>query len=139
MPAPQRDVNTTEFPITLEGYSGTYHSPGYGTFTLCAPLSDSSYCTLVQSAFASLGLNETSQLLAAWPRVWSSHLRMTPVDNKFTAQFTALFPHGYGVDRSPFEAKGGKYSVEFTAEDTKVVGFVLRSSEGRVDALFKKT
>jgi hypothetical protein len=64
---------------------------------------------------------------------------MTHVDNdKFTVEFTALFPHGYGSDDSPFEAKGGKQNVEFVIEDSKVVGFKLCSNEGRVDALFEK-
>jgi hypothetical protein len=95
----------------------------------------------VNSDFAPLGFdNKTSQLLAAWPSVWSSHLRMTHVDNnKFTAEFTVLFPHGYGSDESPFEVKGDQHSVEFMIEGGKVVGFELRSNEGRVDALFEKT
>jgi hypothetical protein len=59
-------------------------------------------------------------------------------DNKFVAQFTALFTHGYGVDESPFEAHGDNMNVEFITEGDKIVGFELRSNGGRVDALFKK-
>jgi len=139
MPAPHGAV-TTKPPIALEEYSGTYHNPGYGTFTLCAPSSDTSYCTQIKSDFASFGLDERPQLIAAWPRVWSSHLRMSHIaGNKFMAEFTALFPGGYGADESPFEAKGDRQSVEFITEDGKVVGFELCSNEGCVDALFKKT
>jgi len=139
MPAPHYAV-TTKPPIALEGYSGKYSSPGYGAFTLCAPSSDSSYCTQIKSDFASFGLDQTSQLIAAWPRVWSSHLRMTHIDDsKFMAEFTALFPRGFGADESPFEAKGDRQSVKFITEGDEVIGFELHSNEGRVDALFKKT
>lgn len=139
MLVPNFPVTTRMPPIALDDYAGTYHNPGYGAFTLCPPSSNSSYCTQVKSDFTSICSDEKLRLLAAWPRVWSSHLRMVHFDdNIFIVEFTALFPRGYGVNTSPFEVKGDTSSVKFITEDGRVIGFELRSIEGRVDALFKK-
>ncbi len=36
----------------LHAYTGTYHNPGYGSFTICAPSSSSHYCVTVLEDFA---------------------------------------------------------------------------------------
>ena len=67
------------------------------------------------------------QLLAVWPRVWSSHIRAVHQSgNKFEVQFTSLFPEGYGRDSTPFETAEigtSQATAEFVVEDGKVVGF----------------
>jgi len=125
--------------LPLPSYEGTYGNVGYGgSFTLCAPNSTSHYCHSVLSAFEavdsarSLPLppdNSIPQLKAAWPRIWSSHLRLVHTqDNKFDVSATALFPEGYGVSKTPFETSELDNYVgyaEFVLDDSgsSVIGF----------------
>jgi hypothetical protein len=124
--------DTIGLELALEEFSGTYNNPGYGSFTFCSPSSGSSYCHKVITDFtvvdtAKLNAPSSPQLLAAWPRVWASHIRaMHQSGNKFLVQLTSLFPEGYGRDNTPFEtAEIGTLEApaEFVVEDGKVIGF----------------
>ncbi|EIW78707.1 beta-lactamase transpeptidase-like protein [Coniophora puteana RWD-64-598 SS2] len=145
--------------LDLSALAGTYSDPGYGAFTLCAPESDSSYCTSVHEAFKIVDLasptNSDSShneapcgLTAAWPRTWSTHVRMSPLGGvDFVIEFTALFPHGYGKDETPFEineegmSKGVATFV--IGEDGKISGFgvsgLARGLMGRQEGSVQNT
>jgi len=143
----------------LSALAGTYSDPGYGAFTLCAPESDSFYCNSVHEAFelvdlastrvTNSSLNEIRHgLTAAWPRTWSTHIRMSPLGGvDFGIEFTALFPHGYGKDDAPFEtAEEGtsKGVATFVIhEDGKVSGFgvsgLARGLVGRQEGSVQNT
>jgi hypothetical protein len=151
----------TDSELALEEFSGTYNSPGYGSFTFCSPSSSSSYCHKVISDFAAVDTAKSNalsppQLLAEWPRVWASHIRAVHQSgNKFLVQWTALFPEGYGRDTTPFETAEigtSEARAEFVVEDGKIVGFGLfglvdqlterertqTTVKGRADAWFDK-
>ncbi|KAG1720360.1 uncharacterized protein EDB91DRAFT_1281425 [Suillus paluster] len=88
--------------LAVEAFSGTYANPGYGVLSFCSPSSSSSYCRDVISDFTAVDAAQSSapnspQLLAAWPRVWASHIRAVHQSgNTFSVQYTSLFPEGYG-------------------------------------------
>lgn len=75
------------------------------------------------------------QLVAAWPRLWSTHVRLLPIllfpdksnhlaEHKFIAEMVVLYPNGFGLDKTPFETYNNKLSVEFAeGKDGEVVGF----------------
>ncbi|KAI5119180.1 hypothetical protein M0805_000634 [Coniferiporia weirii] len=100
-------------PLPLKAYAGTYNNPGYGAFTLCEPTASSHYCTEVLTAFRAVDSArgaplppgaEAPQLFGAWPRLWSSHVRLVYAEeNTFDIALTALFPEGYGASKTPFE------------------------------------
>ncbi|OCH88139.1 beta-lactamase/transpeptidase-like protein, partial [Obba rivulosa] len=48
------DIATAGSHMSLEAYEGTYHNPGYGTFTLCAPTNVSAHCRDILTSFASV-------------------------------------------------------------------------------------
>ncbi|KAL5489890.1 hypothetical protein ACEPAI_4722 [Sanghuangporus weigelae] len=133
-------IPNTITPLPLSAYSGAYKNPGYGTFVLCDPESTSHYCDSVLSDFHTIDAaqslplpprTDVPQLLAAWPRVWSSHIRLVHAENntnKFDISFTALFPEGYGTSKTPFETYEGdalEGQVEFVLDDESksVLGF----------------
>lgn len=103
---------------SLSEYAGTYTNIGYGDITLCSSedTSTSGLCTSVLRDFATVdnatGITEEPCLLAHWPRVWSSHLRVTPSrrlhsetrtrQEKFVVKFVTLFVDGYGKDKMPW-------------------------------------
>ncbi|KAL5529636.1 hypothetical protein ACEPAG_5621 [Sanghuangporus baumii] len=135
-----RGIPNTITPLPLSAYSGAYKNPGYGTFVLCDPESTSHYCDSVLSDFRAVDAaqslplpprSDVPQLLAAWPRNWSSHVRLVHAENntnKFDISFTALFPEGYGASKTPFEEyEGDAYEgqVEFVldGESKSVLGF----------------
>ncbi|GBE87232.1 beta-lactamase/transpeptidase-like protein [Sparassis crispa] len=95
--------------LALEDYAGTYGNLGYGAITLCAPDSDSHLCTSVLADFAPFehfgnGSAPETRLYAAFPRVWATHLRLTRLrSEEFAIIATALFPRGYGQNKSAFE------------------------------------
>jgi hypothetical protein len=126
--------NIIDLELALEEFSGTYNSTGYGSFAFCSPSSSSSYCHEVITDFAVVDTAKSNapsspQLLAAWPRVWASHIRaMHQSGNKFLVHWTSLFPEGYGSDNTPFETAEigtSETRAEFVVEDGKVVGFGL--------------
>ncbi|PSR72066.1 hypothetical protein PHLCEN_2v12047 [Hermanssonia centrifuga] len=130
---PVHEDSTQSYPepeLPLEAYEGTYSDPGYGAFTLCSPMSTSNYCWGVLTTFATvLTHNDTPGLYAAWPRVWTSHLQIIPVEgNKFDLQAFTIFPEGYGKDKAPFVARidgGYRYSGEFIVKGGKVQGLAF--------------
>ncbi|KAG2041984.1 beta-lactamase/transpeptidase-like protein [Suillus americanus] len=130
--------NVVGLELALEELSGTYANPGYGPITFCSPFSSSSHCQDVISDFAAVDAGKSSapqsiQLLAAWPRICSSHIRgVHRSGNTFVVQFTSLFPEGYGRDRTPFETAMSAATAEFVVEDGKVVGFGLVGLVGQV-------
>jgi len=109
---PHRNQNASSA-LPLNAYAGTYRNPGYGSFTLCAPSSSSHYCTKVLEDFAVIDNaqsaplppnSSTPQLYAEWSRFWSSHIRVVHLEeNTFEVGLTALFPQGYGANKTAFE------------------------------------
>jgi len=142
----ESDVRNATLSLSLDAFSGTYTNPGYGSFTLCSPSSPSpsNYCTQVHSDFSIVDhAQDTSasvsnqDLLAAWPRVWSSHVRMRHQDDLvFDLYLTSLYPDGYGKDTMPFAKEKGIGTVdavaEFVVEEGRVVGFGLSGFVGQV-------
>ena len=131
-------------PLDLDAYAGTYADSlgAYGNITLCAPTRTppSAYCARVladfapieESARSSLGPSPPS-LFAAWPRVWSSHIRLRhAVRNSFALTLPHLFPQGFGRNTTPFEFYDSQLSagrVEFVVENGRVSGFALVTDE----------
>ncbi|KAI0752773.1 beta-lactamase/transpeptidase-like protein [Daedaleopsis nitida] len=142
-------------PLGMDAYAGTYHDAAYGTITLCAPNSTSAECIRVLDDFArvdavsapapapSSAHRPSLTLYAAWPRVWSTHLRLKQAGGTaFAATAPALFPSGYGRDRTPFEFYDSQISVghaEFVVEDGEVVGFALVMEEQAAAARARRT
>lgn len=120
-PRKQRYVNN--FEVAAERYAGTYRNPGYGFFELCAPSSNSAYCMEVLSDFASVDgqkINASAespklwQLYGAWPRTFSSHIRVLQTSpGEFGFAIEALYPHGYGKNESPFQMEAIVATTEF--------------------------
>ncbi|KAG8221711.1 beta-lactamase/transpeptidase-like protein [Butyriboletus roseoflavus] len=147
--SPSRNAMTTEptaqnLSLSLDAFAGTFANPGYGSFTLCSPSSTSSYCVTVQSNFTIVdsvqgNAGNSEDLLAEWPRVWSSHVRMRHQQGSvFQIHLTSLYPNGYGKDTTPFETRGvgpAEGLAEFVVEDGKVVGFGM---SGLVDQLTER-
>ncbi|KAG2141566.1 beta-lactamase/transpeptidase-like protein [Suillus cothurnatus] len=121
--------NVAGLELTIEEFAGTYINAGYGPITFCSPFGNSSYCQGVISDFAAVDAGKSSapqsvQLFAAWPRIWTSHIRSVHLSgNTFVVRFASLFPEGYGRDRTPFETTFAEVTAEFVVEDGKVVGF----------------
>jgi hypothetical protein len=133
--------NVVDLELALEEFSGTYANAGYGLINFCSPSGSSSYCQDVILDFATVDSNKSSapqshQLFAAWPRVWSSHIRgVHRSGNTFEVQYTSLFPEGYGRDTTPFETAEigtSEATAEFVVEDGKVVGFGLVGLVGQL-------
>ncbi|KAI0334281.1 beta-lactamase/transpeptidase-like protein [Cubamyces sp. BRFM 1775] len=129
--------------LDLEAYTGTYSSPGYGTFTLCSAQSTSNSCTSVLEDFASLGPLPTSEphLYAAHKTILSTHVHLRHLHGDvFHVTFPALFPHGYGKDTSAFETyeTGSDGWAEFSIVNGKVDGFSLVVDEDAVAARRKR-
>ncbi|KAJ7160591.1 beta-lactamase/transpeptidase-like protein [Mycena crocata] len=158
-PPAQPPLEFTTSPLDISEYAGTYTNSGYGNVTLCAPQSNSTLCKAPLADFATVDEATghppaPSELYAAWPRFWSSHLRMTHVSNNtFAFQASTLLPTGYGADKTPFENHDGFPSMPatFEVQDENVVGFGItfatrpswrakkgRSVEDTADAWFAK-
>ncbi|KAG9311213.1 beta-lactamase/transpeptidase-like protein [Chiua virens] len=125
--------------LSLDALAGTYTDPGYGSLTLCSPFSASAYCGRVQSKISTVrGDPNTSanDLVAEWPRVWSSHVHMRHQrDLLFELYFSSLYPDGYGKDTTPFEVTGVGPAgglAEFVVEDGRVVGFGVSGLVGQL-------
>src|SRR5271154_47456 len=94
-------------PTDVSSFAGTYTNLGYGPITFCSSpsLSPSAYCANVLSDFSSLG-NTTADgvLYARWPRLWCSHMRISPLtETTVTVETLNVFPRGYGRDGTAFE------------------------------------
>ncbi|KAI0828035.1 beta-lactamase/transpeptidase-like protein [Trametes gibbosa] len=135
-------------PLGLEAYIGSYSNVAYGHITFCGPHSTSAYCTHVLDAFAPVEAASpdtlpAARLYAAWPRVWSSHIRLRHTSgNTFGLVSPRLFPHGYGQNRTAFEFYDSVVSVgrvEFLTEHRRVVGFALVTQEEAAVARAQRT
>ncbi|KZT69403.1 beta-lactamase/transpeptidase-like protein [Daedalea quercina L-15889] len=143
-------------PIDLGSLSGTYSNVGYGALILCSAESTSYNCLNVLSSFAPF-IHQTPfpspipvpapaptepELYAAWPRIWSTHVRLThKVGTEFALQFTALFPEGYGHNQTAFEtSETGEsegravFVLEGEGDQMKVLGFGMEIDEEAVEA-----
>ena len=137
----QDTQDSRPLPLNLEAYAGTYEDSLYGNITFCTPSSTSVYCARVLEDFASVDRYSPSpapplSLFAAWPRVWSGHIRLRHSSGTtFALTFPRLFPHGYGRNTTPFEFYDSQISVgrvEFVVEgveERRVVGFSLITDE----------
>ncbi|KAH9935178.1 beta-lactamase/transpeptidase-like protein [Epithele typhae] len=140
--------SSTQAGPDIAAFAGTYEDPAYGRITFCAPSSTSSYCAAVLADFAPIigaspnsdvRANATDSIYAAWPRVWSSHVRMTrsapsTATTTFRVVLPKLFPRGYGRDGTPFEFQDSVMSVgraEFVVDEESgaVEGFALVTDE----------
>ena len=108
-PNPPKHSQSASAPsLSLEKYTGNYTAPGYNNITLCAVTSTSPGCREALDAFSRFDeLNSAENqyvLYAAYPALWSSHLRLFHVNgDDFSLAFTVLWPEGYGNDVTPFE------------------------------------
>ncbi|KAJ7691623.1 beta-lactamase/transpeptidase-like protein [Mycena rosella] len=138
-PAPELQSSPASQSHTLFGFTGTYTNPGYGNFTLCSPIFPPvQECRDVVEDFRMVDAITGrppgfSDLFAAWPRFWGSHLRLYPVSGsgyEYTAELTTLYVEGYGADCSPFEdVASGTISAAFMMEGGQVVGLGLFVAE----------
>ncbi|KAI0792523.1 beta-lactamase/transpeptidase-like protein [Abortiporus biennis] len=127
--------------LPLEKYAGTYFNPGYDSFTLCVPQTPSynqsctsdTYCSSVLSDFAKVHPTDPPSsrigLYGSWARGWSSHIRLTHQDREaFSLSVLALFPDGFGKDKSPF-------STSILGDSEIHAEFVLSEDGNTVDGL----
>lgn len=133
--------------LSLDALARTHTNPGYGSFTLCAPSSASSYCADLRSNFTAVDSIQGSpspsgELLAEWPRIWSSHVRMRARRGAtFEFYLTTPYPNGFGKDGTPFErldVGARERWAEFVAEDGEVVGFGLSGLVGEMTERVRK-
>ena len=143
-------------PIDLDSFSGTYTNPGYGAVIFCTAQSTSHHCLTVLDSFGPF-IGQTPfpspipvpapapiapELYAVWPRLWSSHVRLTHrAAADFDLQFTTLFPHGYGANTTAFEtAQSGEsdgqvvFVLEGEGAEASVVGFGMELDADAVEA-----
>lgn len=144
-----RDTSPLEGDSSIaEYFSGTYVNPGYGLpFKLCTPPSSQAdpYCAHIKSNFTSIdpGYEGVGELVGQWARIWSSHIRMTPIPPlasalegtnanrtfKYHIDMVRIFVEGYGQDTTPFFQTEGPAGVEarfvFEEETGRVYGFGL--------------
>ncbi|OJT12303.1 hypothetical protein TRAPUB_11170 [Trametes pubescens] len=150
-PTPLADASAGDpSSLDLSAYAGTYTSPGYGTLTLCTPTDPSPSCASVLADFAALG-PVAPGLYGAYPRVFATHVRLTPLacdSHTFALTLTALFPHGYGADTSAFElweTGESEARVEFAVGpgpeggQVAVAGFALFIDDEAVEARRRRT
>jgi len=118
-------------PISLSAYAGSYRNLLYGTLSLCDHTSTSTYCREVISNFSTVDSAHAAsaadrELYAAWPRFWSTHVRLTHAQaNEFDLSATSLYVEGYGANHTPFEHVIEHLKVHFVVDDGKVSGFGL--------------
>ena len=138
------DTNST---INLDLFEATYMNPGYGDFSLCAALSNATYCASVLEDFTPVSPNHTldsTTLYGSWShdRVWAKQLLVqraqgvacsmsVPGEGEEIVQLalTAVtaYPQGFGRDQTPFvyaEAAPPDMPVEciVRANGSEVVG-----------------
>ena len=73
---------------------------------LCDSTSTTPYCLSVLDTITSLGRPENFKtgLYAAFDSVWATHVRLAHfAGDVFNITFTAIMPHGFGRDKTPFE------------------------------------
>ncbi|KAI0645099.1 beta-lactamase/transpeptidase-like protein [Trametes meyenii] len=147
-PLSLQDIAQYPLPLALSTYTGTYSNIAYGNITLCAPFSTSPYCAVILNAFAPVEAASgdritAARLYAAWPRVWSSHIRLRHISgNTFGLVFPQLFPQGYGQNTTAFEFYDSVISVgrvEFVVDNGQVSGFAMITDEAAAAARSRRT
>ncbi|OJT11117.1 hypothetical protein TRAPUB_12401 [Trametes pubescens] len=143
---PTVDVASEPLSLDLSAYTGTYKSSGYGSITLCSPISSSQYCADVLSVFSSLGPvsgPRSASLYGAYSSIWSTHARLSHHSHDtFNLTFSVVFPHGYGANTTAFEDYMVGFSqgrADFVVEGTEVTGFALVIDEDAVVARQQRT
>jgi hypothetical protein len=140
-PKPTAKPSTWNLMLSLDDSAGTYTNPGYGAFTLCSASSASSYCAKVRSDFAAVDYVQGNpgsrlELLAEWPRVWSSHVRLRyQQESIFEIDF--MFYSRMDMARIPRHSKQeilgqSEGTAEFVIEDGEVVGFGISGLVGQL-------
>lgn len=125
-------------------FTGAYHNDGYGTFVLCNTTSTSHYCNEVLSDFAAVDAQgpprEALELYGAWPRLWTSHIRLVHINGtRFDCFPTQLFPRGFGKNTTAFETFESRLGyVDFVVEGGVVIGAGLSDTVGERTNLEKK-
>lgn len=125
-----------DFAAYSRKYEGRHSNLGYGSFTLCQITSVSDFCKTVRAEFATMEVDAHSNglhpglLYSAWPRVWSTHLRLLqePGPPSYTFSFEDLrrYPNGYGKNTTPPELPGvSSGEARFVVEGSEVLGFGL--------------
>ncbi|KAJ7104474.1 beta-lactamase/transpeptidase-like protein [Mycena belliarum] len=128
-----RDVPT---PPTPADYTGTYSNAGYGNVTLCSPASTSAHCLQVMQAFGKVAAatgrpTPATDLFAAWPRFWGSHLRLYPYSGaSYVVEATNLYVGGYGANTTAFEDATPAAVASFMMEEGRVVGLGMTVALG---------
>ncbi|KAI0792431.1 beta-lactamase/transpeptidase-like protein [Abortiporus biennis] len=113
-------------PLPIERYAGTYSDAAYGNFTLCTTSSPSVLCKAVIANFTAVykdDISPTCSLYAYWPRIWSSHFKLTCLDgykqnltntdpppesasgtnkHSFVIRVVTLYPEGFGQNTTSF-------------------------------------
>ncbi|KAJ7778998.1 beta-lactamase/transpeptidase-like protein [Mycena metata] len=113
----------------LPGFPGTYTNVPYGNLTICSPtISTTPACAEVVQDFKKVNAaagtpSHPAELYAAWPRWWSSHLRLSPyAENVYIATSMNMYVNGYGDDDTPFVDPLDQWYVTFMVNDGKVEG-----------------
>lgn len=124
-------------------FTGLYLNEGYGAFLVCDRNSASVQCATVLDEFATVDGStkpQATELYAAWPRLWSSHLRLSYAGGtRFVTQATTLFPQGFGKNTTPFEQTHGTAYADFVVrDDGEVLGFGLSGLVGETTNREKK-
>lgn len=121
--------------LPLEQYAGTYTHAAYGSITFYTQSTHSTDGQDVIAAYAACSelVEDGSALYGAWPRMWSSHIRLRQHSKDvFLLSHSYLFPEGYGTNHAPFAYRqlgDMEVPVEFLVRDG-VVGF------GILDVIF---
>ncbi|PSR76801.1 hypothetical protein PHLCEN_2v8182 [Hermanssonia centrifuga] len=125
-PLPQESMSPRPLTLPLNDYAGTYVSPGYPNITLCASSSSTEDCEDVINDFKSFDdVSSSPMLYARLPNSISiSHVRLRQKHgDSFALSATNLFPHGYGLDESPFETwdpTSQEATAEFVVEEADI-------------------
>lgn len=144
-------------PLPLTSYAGTYTNAAYGSITLCEREDKSPACALAVQDFKTIECaraRNSSVLYGRWPRLWSSHVRLTHVNGHlFFNDLPSVFASGYGKNSTPFASSSGRDGrgvlMEFATAGERVIGMglledvVLTHADGRplperADAWFER-
>ncbi|KZP01123.1 beta-lactamase/transpeptidase-like protein [Calocera viscosa TUFC12733] len=114
--------------LELSRYCGTYKNAAYGSFTLHGPGSSPSIKgDAVISVFAAINsspsapfpdeAHTTPQLYAEFNRIWCTHLRFRHKEgDTWNVTAEALYPKGWGVDKTPFVRMWSRWEAMFVLE-----------------------
>lgn len=120
-------------PISLAHYAGAYKNAAYGTLRLCERDDKSPECASTVKTFKTIECaraRNSSVLYGEWPRLWSSHARLTHVkEHVFFNDLPSVFAAGYGKNATAFASSSGRDGrgvvMEFAVRDGRVEGLGL--------------